>query len=234
METEHKPSLLSSYIREIVYGGNDGIVTTFAVVAGYTGANAGNIGSFSILTVLLFGLANLFADGAAMGLGNFLSIRAEQDVYNHQKEKEAYEIRHNPENEWEETVYLLKDRGFKEDQAIQLATIFKTNPDYWLDFMMRVELELDNPEGESPLFNGIATFISFIFFGFIPLIPYLLTDQTQGAFNLSVGFTTMALVALGLLSGITSNRNIIKSVLETLVVGGVAASIAYLVGTFFR
>ena len=98
-------SLFSGSIKEIVYGGNDGIVTTFAVIAGFTGAysSTNTTLNLSMLSVLLFGLANLFADGAAMGLGSFLSLRAEKSVYHDFKEKERYEIEHNPEMEKAET-----------------------------------------------------------------------------------------------------------------------------------
>ncbi len=89
---EHKKTTLSEYLREIVYGGNDGIVTTFAVVAGFTGASAGeHIIDISVLAVLLFGMANLFADGVSMGLGNFLAIRSQKDIYKTQKDKELKE-----------------------------------------------------------------------------------------------------------------------------------------------
>ena len=84
-------SLFSGSIKEIVYGGNDGIVTTFAVIAGFTGAysSTNTTLNLSMLSVLLFGLANLFADGAAMGLGSFLSLRAEKSVYHDFKETGA-------------------------------------------------------------------------------------------------------------------------------------------------
>jgi Uncharacterized membrane protein len=97
---------LTDYFKEIIYGGIDGIVTTFAVVAGFAGAalSSSEVTQLSFLVVLLFGLANLFADAASMGLGNFLSVRSEQDLYNAAREKEATEIRHNTEAEIAETI----------------------------------------------------------------------------------------------------------------------------------
>src|SRR3989338_5674034 len=103
LKNEHKISPFSQYLREIVYGGNDGIVTTFAVVAGFSGAGIGPATGYSYLTVLLFGFANLLADWAAMGLGNFLSIRSNQDVYREEMRKEATEIERNFSAEFEET-----------------------------------------------------------------------------------------------------------------------------------
>ena len=89
IEEDHKKNTFSSFIKEIVYGGTDGIVTTFAVIAGVSGANIGDASlNLSIVSVLLFGLANLIADGAAMGLGNYLSIRSSQKLYEHHYQKE--------------------------------------------------------------------------------------------------------------------------------------------------
>src|SRR3990167_2696101 len=136
IKSEHRISPFQTYLKEIVYGGNDGIVTTFAVIAGFTGAQAGaNTPSFSILTVLLFGLANLFADGVSMGLGNFLSIRSEKDVYKTHEAKESFEVQNHPEAEKAETAEILQGRGFTREQAKQLTDIYATNPKYWVSFM---------------------------------------------------------------------------------------------------
>ena len=87
IEDEHKQSKVSEYLKEIVYGGSDGIVTTFAVVAGFSGAQNMNIAQNSVMVVLLFGLANLFADASSMGLGNILSILADKDVFKTNRQK---------------------------------------------------------------------------------------------------------------------------------------------------
>src|SRR3989338_2105820 len=101
LRKEHKRTAFSQYLREIVYGGNDGIVTTFAVVAGFAGAQRDPATSaVPVVSVLLFGLANLFADGLSMSLGSFLSIRADQDVYRNEKSKELHEITHSTVNEF--------------------------------------------------------------------------------------------------------------------------------------
>lgn len=234
---EHSTSTITQYLKEIVYGGNDGIVTTFAVVAGFTGASVGahSIPSLSVMTVILFGLANLFADGAAMGLGNFLSVRAEKSVYQIHKDKEAHEVVHSKEMELAETRYLLEDKGFTPEQARQLADIFSTNSEYWVEFMMQYEVELPNPEGESALLNGLATFISFVIFGFIPLLPYFFMSghDTQDTFLYSCFATFVALVLLGLTSAYASGRNRLLSLFETVAVGTVSASVAFFVGTLF-
>jgi len=231
---EHKITPLAVYLKEIVYGGNDGIVTTFAVVAGFAGAQT-NIASTPLpyLTVLLFGFANLFADGVSMALGNFLSIRSEQDVYKSEKAKENHEIIHNTELERLESIEILMHKGFSEQKATELVAIYMTNPGYWVDFMMNQELELPNPEGDNPFLMSLATFFSFLLFGIIPLIPYVLFHGSA-LFMMSTGATITALTLLGILRWKVTGQNSIRSITETLLLGGAAAAVAYFVGTFFK
>lgn len=232
---EHHISPFQTYLKEIVYGGNDGIVTTFAVVAGFTGAQAASsIPAYPMLTVLLFGLANLFADGTSMGLGNFLSLRSEKDVYRTHQKKELYEIRNHPEFEKEETIEILEQKGFSKKQAKQLTNIYATNERYWLSFMMHDELELPDPTKENPVLTGLATFFAFLAFGFIPLIPYIVLGKNPQVFFYSAVATLSALVLLGLLRWRMTAENIFRSVFEIVLIGTVAASIAYIVGTFFK
>ena len=235
LRKEHKRNAFSQYLREIVYGGNDGIVTTFAVVAGFAGAQKDpSVSVVPVVSVLLFGLANLFADGLSMSLGSFLSLRADQDVYRNEKAKEAHEITHSPENEFAETVEILKRKHFSSHDAQAIAKLYKKNPAYWTEFMMDDELEMANPEKEKPLSVALSTFIAFVGFGFIPLLPYVAGAGTRSVFNLSIVFTGAALLLLGLLRASVTMQKPLRGVVETLLVGGGSASVAYLVGTFFR
>lgn len=231
---EHHISPLSTYLKEIVYGGNDGIITTFAVVAGFSGAQAALPGSLPVVAVLLFGFANLFADGVSMALGNFLSTRSEKDVYRDFKKKELSEIRAHSELEQKETVEILKRKGFSDIQAQKLVETYATNENYWLEFMMEKELKLPNPESEQPASMAIATFAAFIFFGLIPLLPYLLIQNSSSLFLYSAGATFIALLTLGILRGKVAHHKGFRPIAETLLLGGAAATVAYLVGTLFR
>ena len=233
LATEHKMTALTVYLKEIVYGGNDGIVTTFAVVAGFAGAQANVASQMPVLTVLLFGFANLFADGVSMALGNFLSIRSEKDVYNTEKGKELHEIVHNKNLEQQESVEILIKKGFTKRQADDLVAIYMTNDKYWVDFMMNQELELPNPEGDNPFLMSIATFFSFLTFGFIPLIPYVFFKGTD-LFIMSTCTTASALALLGILRWKVGKQGFFRSVGETLFLGGAAATVAYFVGTMFK
>ena len=230
---EHRQTPFETYLKEIVYGGNDGIVTTFAVVAGFAGAQASVAGSLPVLTVLLFGFANLFSDGVSMALGNFLSNRSEQDVYKSERAKEEHEIVHNRDLERQESMQILIDRGFSEKQASDLLAIYMTNDAYWVEFMMNQELELANTQGDNLLLMSLATFFAFITFGFIPLIPYVFFHGTS-LFVMSSLTTAGALGLLGVLRWKVTGQNFFRSVLETLLLGGTAALVAYFVGTLFK
>lgn len=230
---EHKISPFSQYLREIVYGGNDGIVTTFAVVAGFTGAqNSIFLTSNAYLAVLLFGFANLLADGASMSLGNFLSIRSAQDVFTKERKKEKHEVENSPESEKAETLQIYKNKGFSPSQARDLTAIIATNKKYWVEFMMKDELEMADPTGDNPYLAALVTFLSFVCFGLIPLLPYVIMKNTQ-VFSLSAASTLFALMLLGLLRFRVTRENLIRSVGEIVAVGGLSAIIAYIVGTLF-
>lgn len=237
LEHEHHRSPFANYIKEVIYGGVDGIVTTFAVVAGFSGAAISHDATtqLSFLIVLLFGLANLFADATSMGLGNFLSVRSEKDLYNAARKKEMVEVKNNPEAEYEETVTIMMKKGFTDADARKLADIYRSNETYWVDFMMTYELEMSDPRGDIPALTGLATFTSFMVFGVIPLLPFIfISNATPGAlFQYSVMGTFIALTLLGALKWKVIGGNLAKALFEVIVVGGVAALVAFFVGTFF-
>ncbi len=234
VQSVHKIDTFSTYLRQIVYGGSDGIVTTFAVIAGFTGAQSGDVATYSIITVLLFGLANLFADGTSMAVGEFLSSRSEHDVFRKQRHTELNEIRTTPQLEKEQTIGILKMKGFTVDQAKQLTEIYSKNEQYWLEFMMRYELELADTGDEKPHLNALATFFAFITFGFLPLIPYLFETRVTQAFSYSAGFAIGAMVLLGVLRWLVTRQNLTRMIGETVLLGVVSGSVAYVVGLFFR
>lgn len=232
LRREHHRTAFATYLREIVYGGNDGIVTTFAVVAGFAGAQKDPMTSaVPIISVLLFGLANLLADGLSMSLGSFLSLRADQDVYMSEKRKETFEIEHEPDKELAETEEILRQKQFSPRDASTIAKLYRKNHTYWTEFMMKDELEMASPEHEKPLFVALSTFVSFVTFGIIPLLPYLLH---KNLFSESIGFTALALFLLGLLRASVTKQRPIRGIVETILVGGLAAGAAFFVGTFFR
>ena len=230
LATEHGLGRFSEFLREIVYGGNDGIVTTFAVVAGFAGAGAEGAATVGSIAVLLFGLANLFADATSMGLGAFLSARSQADIYAATRARELQEIAQNPESERKEIFEILRSKSVPEADIAQFADLYLRNPNLLADFMMQHEIGMPDPRDGSPAQDGFATFLAFLFFGAIPLVPYFLREPDQTAFHLSVGATFVALVLLGLLRWHVTVERVTRCVAETVLVGGVCAVIAYSIG----
>lgn len=230
---EHRVGKLQEFLKEIVYGGNDGIVTTFAIVAGFAGAGAEGAAAVGGVAVLLFGLANLFADATAMGLGAFLSVRSEQDVYRATREKELYEIHNNMPMEYQETIEILEEKGLGEDDSKAIADILARHPEFMADFMMQYEIGMADPSDDNPAMNGLATFLAFIIFGAAPILPYFFAEPSDGTFTVSLIFSLLALIALGLLRWKVTNETVRRCVGETLLVGGLCGIVAYGVGLAF-
>ncbi len=227
---EHGIGGFQENFRQIVYGGNDGIVTTFAVVAGFAGARAEGTVEIGLIAVIIFGFANLIADATSMGLGEFLSSRSEQDVYHSTRLKERHLLETAPEAEFEEVVALLKLRGLSENDALSLAKELKKHPELTLDFMMTYEFGLPDPTDVNPAVKALYTFVSFLIFGFIPLAPYTIGMALEDAFTMSIVATGLALIMLGLFRWFVTKENLLRCVIETLAVGGTCALVAYGVG----
>ncbi|HEU0223271.1 MAG TPA: VIT1/CCC1 transporter family protein, partial [Paracoccaceae bacterium] len=189
---------LQEFLKQIVYGGNDGIVTTFAVVAGFAGAGAEGAGVVGGLAVLLFGLANLFADATAMGLGEYLSSRSERDVYHAARARELAEIAADPGQGEAEMQALLAARGVAPADARLMAAAMRRNPAFQADFTMRYQVGMADPMAEHPGRKGLMTFLAFTLFGAAPLLPFFVLPPRVETFPVSVAATVAAMVALGL------------------------------------
>lgn len=229
----HGIGRLQENLRQIVYGGNDGIVTTFAVVAGFAGAQAEGIIQIGTIAVLLFGFANLLADGVSMGLGEFLSARSQHDVYHAIRHQELAAIAKRPQAEAAEVVAILKHRGVNSADSKQFVDVLERNPQMMADFMMSYEFGMADPEEENPAINGLFTFFSFLIFGLIPILPYVVLEANQTTFLVSVVATFGALFSLGLLRWYATLERLVACLAETVLVGGICAAVAYGVGLLF-
>ncbi|MEX5728994.1 VIT1/CCC1 family predicted Fe2+/Mn2+ transporter [Rhodovulum iodosum] len=218
------------FLKQIVYGGNDGIVTTFAIVAGFAGARAEGVAEIGALAVLVFGLANLFADAVSMGLGEFLSGRAQRDLYAAQHAGTLRHVRHDTGHARGRLAGLLQGRGLSSSDAEAASAILARNPALMAELLMRYDKGLDHPDGDSPAINGLFTFFSFVVFGVVPLVPYFLRPADATTMMLSAGATLAALVALGLLRWNATGLRLGRSVGETVLVGSVCAVVAFAVG----
>ncbi len=219
-----------NYLREFVYGGIDGAVTTFAVVAGAVGAN------LDISIILILGFANLLADGFSMSVGAYLSSKSEKENYIKHRNIEYWEVDNIPEKEREEIVEIYKEKGFKGDLLEQVVDVIVSNRDRWVNEMMKNELELI-PDSKSPFKIGLATLISFVIIGFIPLLVYVYDYFYVVNFSLFLMtsiFTGIAFVIVGAMKSFINQTSYLKSILETLALGFIAALVAYYVGSFLE
>ena len=223
-------SRIQGYLGEVVYGGIDGSVTTFAVVAGSAGANLES----SIIIIL--GFANLIADGFAMSVGSYLSTKSEKENYQKHKAIEYWEVDNLPEKEHEEIREIYAAKGFDGDLLEKVVDVITEDKDRWVDIMMKEELEMAE-ETRSPFKMGAITFLSFLLFGFIPLLIYVidyLNSLNSNLFLISSILTGLCFVGIGFLKSVVTNTEKIKSVMETLLLGGAAATLSYFVGNFLK
>ncbi|TFV94596.1 hypothetical protein E4S40_11310 [Algoriphagus kandeliae] len=217
---------LQEYLREFVYGGIDGAVTTFAVVAGGFGAN------LDTGVIIILGFANLLADGFSMSVGAFLSSKSERENFKKHEKIEYWEVENLPHLEREEIRDIYKAKGFKGELLEKVVDQICSDKDLWVAEMMKDELEMMQ-DNKSPLKIGLATLVSFILVGFIPLLVYLIDFFSQiekHIFLFTSILTGFAFILIGWMKSWVNQTSPIKSILETLALGFLAALVAYYVG----
>ncbi|MGB0431872.1 MAG: VIT1/CCC1 transporter family protein [Bacteroidia bacterium] len=218
------------YIGEFVYGGIDGSVTTFAVVAGATG------GGLESSVVIILGFANLIADGFAMSVGSYLSTKTEKDNYQKHKAIEYWEIENLREREVEEIREIYEKYGFEGKLLEDIVTHITADKDRWVEVMMKEELEMQE-ETKTPIGMGAATFAAFIVMGFIPLMAYIYDYLTETSFNMflvSSIMTALTFMGIGFLKSKVTGTAKLRGVIETLILGGAAAVLSYIVGDWLE
>ncbi len=222
--------LKGRYLKDIVYGSIDGIVTTFAVVSGVLGA------SLSFGVIIILGIANLLADGFSMAVGNYLSNKSEIQRIKEKREKYHKLVREDPEKSKFKLISLLKDDGFSERTALLIVNEISNNKENLESFL--ISEKYGKFDDINPKKTALATFLAFVFAGSIPLLAFVLAlffDFFKGiAVELSIILTAFALFFVGLVKSHFVKKHPLKSGLETLFVGGVASLVAFLVGYFLK
>ena len=218
-------SQMPSRLKDAVYGGIDGAVTTLAIVAGVEGA-----GLPSHIVVIL-GLANVLADGFSMAAGNFAGSRAEAEDIERLRAVEAEHIERVPEGEREELRQILAAKGLEGDYLADAVAALSRKRTVWIDYMLAEEYGVSTGTS-APLRAAIATFVAFLAAGMVPLLPFL--AGVENAFLISVVMTLATFVAIGAIRSKWSLRRWWSTSAETLLIGGTAAFIAYAVGRMFE
>jgi len=218
------------YLGEFVYGGIDGCVTTFAVVAGSVGAGLDSA------IIIILGFANLLADGFAMSVGAYLSNKTKKDNYNKHKQIEYWEVDNLPELEKEEIRVIYKEQGFEGELLEEVVKVITSDKDRWVNVMMKEELVMFD-EDKSPVIIGGVTYFSFILIGIIPLLVYVIDyiyPVNNNLFLISSILTAIGFIIIGWLKAFVNQTMFWKGILETLLLGGIAALVAYYIGDFLE
>lgn len=219
------------FIREFIYGGIDGGVTTFAVVAGATGAHFDNV------VIIILGLANLVADGFSMSVGSYLSVKSQFEKYRKFQQYERWGIENMPETERKEIRSIYFDKGLRGKLLERVVEVITSDKEVWVEEMMQGEFQM-TPEKNSPFKAGIVTFVSFILIGAIPLLPFIIPESGQligvAPFSLTCILTGLAFIIIGFTKSYINETSLSWAVFETLLLGAVAAVIAYFAGYFLE
>ncbi len=214
-----------SYLRDWVYGGIDGTVTTFALVAGVIGAHLAS------RVILILGGANLIADGFAMAASNYLATRSEREEFEHAEAVERRHIKTVPEGEREEVSEILRGLGIVGDLLGRVVAAITADRDRWVRVMLRYEYGLPAAV-RSPWRAAASTFSAFLVCGLVPLVPFV--ARVNGAFWVASAATSLTFVLIGALKSRWSVEPWWQSGLLTLGIGGGAAAVAYTIGAWLR
>lgn len=223
------------FIKPVIFGGLDGILTSFAIVAGAAG------GSMPVPVVIVLGFSNILADALAMGVGEFLSSKAENEWILRERAREKWEMDNYPEGEIREMIDIYESRGMSRDDATTVIKTMAKYTDFFVDVMMSEELSLRVPEKDhktESMKEGVVMFLSFATFGSLPILGYVFIPALfpslgeEALFVAACVVTGMVLFGLGCLKSMFSASTWFISGLETLLLGGACATVAFTVGQF--
>ena len=213
----------SQTVRDIVIGMADGLTVPFALAAGLAGAVAANP------VIVTAGLAEIAAGCVAMGLGGYLAARTDADHYTAERQREEQETHDWPEREHWEVLAILHRQGLRGEVLTAAADAICADRRSWVDFMMRFELELAEPEADRAMRSAVAIGGAYVVGGMIPLAPYFFFTETPPALILSAVLTAAALVGFGWLKARATGLPPLRGAVQTLAIGGAAAAVAFVV-----
>lgn len=208
-------------VRDVVIGMADGLTVPFALAAGLAAAVS------STKIIVTAGLAEIVAGAVAMGLGGYLAARTDAEHYGSERKRENWEIDNLRDKEVKEVADVFQGYGLQGEALNTVVSAITSDRKRWLDFMMRFELGLEEPDPKRAPISAGTIAVSYLVGGLIPLAPYMLASSISEAFVYSVGFTALALILFGAIKGHFTGINKAKSAGQTLLVGGLAAAAAY-------
>ena len=211
----------SEVIRDIVIGMSDGLTVPFALAAGLTGA----VDVTRIIVVA--GLAEIAAGSIAMGLGGYLAARSDAEHYASERKREEWEVVERNEDEVQEVHAVFSEYGLTEAEIEPVVRAFQNNHKAWVDWMMRFELGLEEPDPKRAVSSAATIAVSYIAGGLVPLTPYMIWGAPKTALMMSAIATLIALFVFGYIKGRFTGAPKLRSALQTSIIGGLAAAAAY-------
>jgi len=211
----------SDAVRDVVIGMSDGLTVPFALAAGLTGAIAQS------RLIITAGFAEIAAGSIAMGLGGYLAARGDAEHYAHEQAREQDEIARIPEVEAKEVTDIFRTYGLSETESSSVVQSLRQRPKDWVTFMMRFELGLEEPLPSRAWKSALTIALAYAVGGMVPLSAYLLEADARVALRLSVAVTLVALAVFGGVKGKFTGVPVLRSGLQTTVVGGLAAAAAF-------
>lgn len=213
----------SESVRDIVIGMSDGLTVPFALAAGLSGA----VASSSIIVTA--GLAEVAAGAIAMGLGGYLAARTDAEHFVSERTREEHEAAEVPEIEAAEVADVLRSYGLDEDKVAVVVDSIRADKKRWVDFMMRFELGLQEPDPKRASRSAFTIALSYIAGGLVPLAPYFFFPSVHSALIGSIVVTLLALLVFGYIKGRFTTARPLRSAWQTVLVGGLAATAAFVI-----
>jgi len=214
-------------VRDVVIGMSDGLTVPFALAAGISGAIASNPHASTL--VVTAGFAEIAAGSIAMGLGGYLAARTDLEHYASEREREIRETVELPDVEVEEVAKVFRDYGMTEAEMAPVVRAITSKQKSWVDFMMRFELGLEEPQPKRARVSALTIAASYVVGGLIPLAPYMILSDVRTGLWFSVGVTLLALAVFGWVKGRFTGISPLKGGLQTVITGGLAAGAAFLI-----
>ena len=211
----------SNFVRDVVIGMSDGLTVPFALAAGLSGAIS------NPRFIVIGGLAEIAAGSIAMGLGGYLAARGDAEHYEQEKAREYREIEEIPEEEMAEVSRVFQNYGLTQQESEPVVAALSKRPDAWVDFMMRFELGLEAPDPKRAITSAGTIAGSYVAGGLIPLSPYIVLASATKGLVASACVTLAALAVFGYVKGKYTGARALRSAIQTVLIGGVAAGVAF-------
>jgi VIT1/CCC1 family predicted Fe2+/Mn2+ transporter len=227
IHTEHHYKSTDT-VRDVVIGMSDGLTVPFALAAGLSGAHVGTS------VVVLAGLAEIVAGCIAMGLGGYLAARTDAEYYQNELQREIGETREIPDEEAAEVARVFQGWGLTDQQIEPIVAAITSSEKQWVDFMMKFELGLAEPDSRRPVISAATIGMSYVVGGLIPLAPYFFARSVQEGFAESVALTLSALLVFGCIKARFTGIPLLRGGFQTVSIGGLAAGAAFLIAKLIR